>query len=183
MVSVFQDLHEFTISFHAFTERFIDTFLDLSYVQNRTGKWFVGVASVKDDATLESIIDSQSCQNQSLNKDMISNEFLTETYTFRAYTGGCYYFNKSTELWEGVGQTVYNISKDETGCGTDHLTSFGSGWFPVVNTIDFDFIFAHASFEDNLTIYMCLIITLLLYLIGMIWAFFKDRKDVKAVRM
>jgi hypothetical protein len=53
--------------------------------------------------------------------------------------------------------------------------------FRVVNTIDFDFIFAHASFEDNMTIYMCLIITFTLFFAAMIWAFLKDRKDIKEV--
>ena len=77
---------------------------------------------------------------------------------------------------------VYNTTKLVTGCGTDHLTSFGSGWFPEVNTIDFEFVFAHASFEDNMTIYMCLILTFFFYILAMIWAIWKDCKDVKQVQ-
>ena len=74
-----------------------------------------------------------------------------------------------------------NTTKTLSGCGTDHLTSFGSGFFPEPNTIDFDFIFAHASFEDNLTIYLCLIITFTLYLLALIWALLRDRKDLAAL--
>lgn len=68
-----------------------------------------------------------------------------------------------------------------TACGTNHCTSFGSAFFPEVNTIDFEFIFAHASFENNLTIYLWLIISFIIYLSCLIYAFIKDRRDVKAV--
>ena len=76
---------------------------------------------------------------------------------------------------------TYNTTKLTTACGTNHCTAFGSAWFPEVNTIDFEFIFAHASFEDNMTIYLWLIITLIIYISFMIYAYIKDRRDVKAV--
>lgn len=69
----------------------------------------------------------------------------------------------------------------ESVCGSDHLTSFATGFVPEVNTIDFDFVFAHASFEDNLTIYFCLIICFTIYIIGMIWAIVMDFSDKKKV--
>jgi hypothetical protein len=46
-----------------------------------------------------------------------------------------------------------------------------------VNTIDFEFVFAAAAFEDNLTIYLAIIIILIFYIIAMIWAVRKDIKD------
>lgn len=57
-----------------------------------------------------------------------------------------------------------------TQCRTHHLTAFAAGFFVVPNPIDFDYIFAKASFEDNITIYMTVIITLSLYLLLLIWA-------------
>ncbi len=62
------------------------------------------------------------------------------------------------------------------------MTSFGSGFFNKPNTIDFDFIFAEASFEDNLTIYLTIIISLILWLSLSIWAFLHDKDDKKKLR-
>lgn len=61
------------------------------------------------------------------------------------------------------------------------MTSFAAGHFPQINTIDFDFVFAAASFQDNMTIYFFLIISFTLYILAMIWALYNDRKDSKAV--
>ena len=68
-----------------------------------------------------------------------------------------------------------------SSCGTNHLSSFGSAWFPEVNTIDFDFVFAHTSFDDNMTVYLLVIITFIVYILAMIWAILKDRKDLREV--
>ena len=62
-------------------------------------------------------------------------------------------------------------------CRTSHLTSFGTGFFALPNTIDFKFIFAKASFEDNLTIYVAVIFTLLCMVVTLVWAKVHDKKD------
>jgi len=49
----------------------------------------------------------------------------------------------------------------------------------VPNTIDFDYVFANASFADNITIYMCLIVTMTIYICLLIWASVYDRRDEK----
>ena len=59
------------------------------------------------------------------------------------------------------------------------MGSFASGFFPIPNTIDFQFVFAAASFEDNLTIYMCLIITFTIFFILLIWAIITDMRDIR----
>ena len=53
---------------------------------------------------------------------------------------------------------------------------------PEINTIDFEFVFAAASFEDNMTIFFLLLVVFIIYLIMMIWAIIKDRKDQAAVK-
>ncbi|XP_059084074.1 uncharacterized protein LOC131881274 [Tigriopus californicus] len=161
-------------------EGFIDWFIPAESINNRTGKWYFGVASVADvKGNLTELFADQTCNDLNIGKDWLQDDFNTTTYTLQTYTSGCYYFNTSIEVWESIGVTVYNASKLESGCGTNHLSSYGSGWFPEVNTIDFEFVFAHASFEDNLTIYMLLIITFLLYIIGMIFAIIQDLRDEK----
>ena len=97
------------------------------------------------------------------------------------YTVGLYYFDVSTQIWEGIGISVYNTSIALTAGGTNHLTSFVSGFMPQPNLIDFDFIFATVSISDNMTIFMLIIVTFIVYLATMIWAAIKDRKDLKSV--
>lgn len=64
---------------------------------------------------------------------------------------------------------------------SNHLTSFGTGMFVMPNTIDFNYVFVNMGFEDNLTIYLTLIISLTIFVCLLIWARFKDRKDVQRV--
>ena len=67
-------------------------------------------------------------------------------------------------------------------CETDHLTSFGTGFFPAPNTVDFEFLLADFDYADNVTIMMVLLVTTILFLITLIWAQLKDRKDMIDVR-
>ena len=96
------------------------------------------------------------------------------------YTGGCYFFNKTTEEWEGVGVSVDpGGSNLFSSCSSDHLTSFGTGFFPEINTIDFEFMMVELDYADNVTILMVLIVTIVLFLITLIWAKIRDMRDVK----
>jgi hypothetical protein len=77
------------------------------------------------------------------------------------------------------------VTKNEYGntkCRASHLTSFGAGFFLTPNTIDFDFVFASASFTDNMTIYITVIIALILFLILAIWSTFNDIQDKEQLR-
>lgn len=47
--------------------------------------------------------------------------------------------------------------------------------------IDFDYVFDNADFEDNLTIYLTVIVSFVLYLLLMIWARRQDKKDLEKV--
>ena len=68
-----------------------------------------------------------------------------------------------------------------TYCETNHLTSYGTGFFKAQNTIDFEFIFADFDFADNVTIFVVILVTLIIFLITLIWAQIKDRKDIQKV--
>ena len=43
--------------------------------------------------------------------------------------------------------------------------------------VDYKYIFARASFEDNVTIYLTAIITMLLYFTLLAWSLVQDMKD------
>ena len=85
------------------------------------------------------------------------------------------------ETLMNVHPQVDNANYLATYCKCDHLTSFGSGFFVVPNTIDFAYVFANAGFADNVTIYMCVILTMLIYLLLMIWARREDLRDNEKV--
>lgn len=68
-----------------------------------------------------------------------------------------------------------------TICNSTHLTSFGSGMFVMPNTIDFNYVFVNMGFTDNLTIYLTLIVSLLIFVLLMIYARYKDKQDVTKV--
>ena len=61
------------------------------------------------------------------------------------------------------------------------MTSFGTGFFKTQNTIDFNFIIADFDFADNVTMFVVILISVIFFLITLIWAQLKDRKDIKAV--
>ena len=135
-----------TLNYPLITEGFIDWFIPKEVINNRTGKWFVGVISIKDSYSLENdIIDMGSCEENSITKDWLDTDFKTETYIFQAYTGGCYFFNRTTEIWESNGLTVSNICQ----------------WFTMIFTI-----FLRLSTQPKLQLAVELIIVPLLALVS-----------------
>ena len=102
-------------------------------------------------------------------------------YWMRTYTAGCYYLNAKQDEWVSDGLKTLSSTREVTVCGATHLTSFATGFFPEVNSIDFEFVFTAGDFEDNVTVYMFLDIALICYICWMIWAIFKDRQDEKKV--
>ena len=49
------------------------------------------------------------------------------------------------------------------------------------NTVDLGYVFAHAGWDDNLTIYMTIIFTGVVFLVLLIWARRQDKKDLQMV--
>ena len=59
-----------------------------------------------------------------------------------------------------------------------HLTSFAGGLVVMPNNINFQYVFANASFARNYTIYITIIFFAILYFIFALWAFVMDKKDI-----
>ena len=76
---------------------------------------------------------------------------------------------------------VLSSGRISSYCETNHLTSFGTGFFKAQNTIDFQFVFADFDFADNVTIFVVILVTVIFFLITLIWAQIRDRKDIKEV--
>ena len=83
-----------------------DWFVSVEMVKNRTGDWYFGVVALKN--TPKSVIQDGSCSD--ITKEDLDYSFnQTEEfpgYDIRIYTSGCYFFNSTTEEWDGIGITV-----------------------------------------------------------------------------
>jgi hypothetical protein len=103
---------------------------------------------------------------------------LTENVSVRVYLSGCYYINKTTGLYSSYGMEVLSTTNTTyTQCISNHLTEFASGWIVVPNDIDFDYVWSNASFTQNMTIYITVILISTIYFILLIWAQINDRND------
>ncbi len=160
--------------------------MSAEFIGNRTGSWYMGVVAFTAGKDLNSTIkDGESCNaTTGMTSSDLQYDFNgAEYYITRIYTSACYYFNRTSEIWMARGVSVINSTKLTTACVTNHLSQYGSGFYHEMNTIDFQFVFAAPSFKDNMTIFMCLIITFLVFFICLIYACYKDRKDVKALAL
>jgi len=100
-------------------------------------------------------------------------------YELRIYSSGCYYLNENNE-WQSDGLRVGSqTNHDETECFTKHLTTFADGFIVLPSPINWSYVFANMDFMRNKTIYLTLIIISSIYILLMIFARYKDKKDVE----
>ena len=79
----------------------------------------------------------------------------TSDFLLRTYTSGCYYYNSNTGKWNADGMTIFeDTNMQQTHCSSYHLTSFAGGLVVMPNNINFQYVFANASFSKNYTIYL-----------------------------
>lgn len=141
--------------------------------ENRTGKVYLAVA------LLNSSIDvSDFPVNRTLKNEDFIDEFDFD-YELRVITSGCYFYDSVRGQWSGSGLKCVAATDSHTYCEALHLTPFGSGYFPVPNTIDFEYVFSQAGSINSLIIYLVMTITFVCYLIMLIWARFMDKKDIE----
>ena len=108
------------------------------------------------------------CAYLHLTRDHIAH--FDSDYHVRVHSTGCYFFGTHLGGWHAKGVKTVNTTYSSTFCRTSHLTSFATGFFTLPNTIDFEYIFARTSFEDNLTIYMAVIFSAVFLSVLMVWA-------------
>lgn len=121
------------------------------------------------------------CSNVSINHPPISNERanLTANYELRIYTSGCYYLDQSN-TWKSDGVRVGLLTNfDQTQCFSTHLTEFTGGLRVLPSPINWSYVFANADFMKNKTIYVTVICVSTIYIILIIYARWKDRKDLE----
>ncbi|CAF0948798.1 unnamed protein product [Adineta steineri] len=125
-------------------------------------------------------INHYCLNNSSINTSLpITDEpyDFTSNYELRIYTSGCYYLDESNQ-WKSDGLTVGPLTNlYETECLSTHLTSFAGGFIVLPAPINWSYVFANANFTKNKTVYLTVIITSIIYIMLIIYARFKDKKD------
>ncbi|CAF4238484.1 unnamed protein product, partial [Adineta steineri] len=122
-----------------------------------------------------------TCSNSSVSSLPITDQRFnfTSNYQLRIYTSGCYYLDKNNQ-WKSDGLTVGPLTNHyETQCFSTHLTSFASGFVILPESINWNYVFANADFMKNKTIYLTVICVSVIYIILIIYARFKDKKDIE----
>lgn len=71
---------------------------------------------------------------------------------------------------------------EQTQCFSTHLTTFAGGFLPIPVTINWKYVFANASFLQNKTLYMTVISIVVLYIILIIIARYRDKKERNKVK-
>ena len=71
---------------------------------------------------------------------------------------------------------------NETECFSTHLTTFAGGFLVLPAPINWNYVFANADFNRNKTIYITVICIYILHLLIMVYARYKDKKDIEKVR-
>lgn len=164
-------------------------FLSNEIIKNRTGFFYVGVVEVDKDKLAESeesyildeiIVNDNENYNYTITNYTIPGALreYTTNYSMKIFTSGCYFYNYHRKIWSAEGCVVESANYAMTHCKCNHLTSFGSGFFVMPNSIDFSYVFANAGFSDNVTIYMTIVITLTLYALLLVWAKKNDKEDL-----
>ncbi|KAG7154293.1 Polycystic kidney disease protein 1-like 2-like 4, partial [Homarus americanus] len=159
---------------------FYELFLDSEVIDDVTGMYSVGIG--RYNVTIPEPQEHPCFEDPPNNTILLSYDTqFNSSYYFSTFTSSCLFFDKELLTWSSDGCKVIGANSTVTMCSCNHLTSFGSGFFIMPNTIDFSYVFANAGFTDNLTIYLVLIISIGLYLIGLIYARIMDKKDVEKV--
>ncbi len=70
-------------------------------------------------------------------------------------------------------------SVNETECLSTHLTTFAGSFLVLPAPINWNYVFANADFIKNKTIYLTVICISILYLLLIIYARYKDKKDLE----
>jgi polycystin 1L2 len=128
------------------------------------------------------------CQNEtseSLKSPPLTDKLnFTRDFGIRVFTSGCYYLDTSTGNWTSDGTHVLSDTNyTHTHCSSSHLTDFAGGFLVVPNEINFESVFANASFDQNMTIYLTVIIVTCLYILFAVWCRFMDIKDTNKTKI
>ncbi|CAM2704040.1 unnamed protein product [Rotaria socialis] len=112
------------------------------------------------------------------NKDNLSDSIqFSSDYSIRIYTSGCYYLD-SNNNWQSDGLKVGpKTSETFTQCYSTHLTTYAAGFVVLPDPIPWHALDFNPA--NNVTIYVTLSILFVLFILTMIFSYYKDGADAK----
>ncbi len=126
-------------------------------------------------------LNSTEINNCSMTTPPITNQIFNfiSNYELRIYTSGCYYLDTNNN-WQSDGLVVGSLTNHyQTQCFSTHLTTFAGGFIVLPNPINWNYVFANADFMRNKTVYLTVICVSMIYLLVIIYARYKDKKDIE----
>lgn len=106
----------------------------------------------------------------------------TSNFSIGIFSAACFYVDKRQGKWSSFGVAVVNDTNyTYTHCMSSHLTEFAGGFVVLPSKINFEYVWANASFLNNPTIYITIIVVTCLYILFAIWSHYMDRADLKRV--
>ncbi|KAI3380764.1 hypothetical protein SNEBB_003260 [Seison nebaliae] len=102
----------------------------------------------------------------------------SSNYSLRLFVSGCYYYSDNRYHSDGL-RVGSKTTWKYTECFSNHLSEFAGGWIVLPAAIDFNYVFANASFADNPTIYSTIIVIVVVYLLLLIYCRKKDIHDIE----
>ena len=156
-------------------------FLNMSQVNSFKG--YVGYSLIELDPT-QIDCSNKSSMNHTLSKLIQLKQNRTSSFSsnfwLRSYSSGCYYMNKTVNKWFSNGMEILSdTNTTHTHCQSNHLTTFAGGFIVLPNAINFNYVWAHASFTQNLVIYCAVIALVTIYVLLGVWCRFMDWTDKK----
>ena len=102
----------------------------------------------------------------------------TSNFGLKIFGSGCYFYDIQNGRWIWNNMDILGDTNDfYTHCQTSHLTQFAGGFIVLPPQINFEYVFANASFEKNSIIFTTLIILYVTYIILGILLRYKDKID------
>ncbi|XP_019641534.1 PREDICTED: uncharacterized protein LOC109483019 [Branchiostoma belcheri] len=139
-------------------------------------EWYLGVAHEVPSGT-GTITDSEG-------QNVQPSDFMLN-YTITIFSSTCLYFADDENIWKGDGcQTGRLTTPSRTHCLCNHLTPFASGssFFVAPNSIDIvASILAFSDIASNPAVVITMAVIVVLYILVVIWARRKDKKDLEKV--
>ena len=129
------------------------------------------------------------CLNSSYFK-LISSPLITYAVNFsndffiRTFTSGCYYYDEENGIWSSSGLEVLSDTEiNKIHCLSSHLTTFAGGLVVLPSAINFEYVWANASFIQNPIIYSTVMSVTCLYVLLAIIARIIDIRDKKKLNI
>ena len=160
-------------------------FLNMNSTNGFRGKVGVSIRELDSNET-SYFCDQNQNQNASLPyspplaQNKISN--LTNDFWIRIFLSGCYYYDSIRNIWAADGVEVAEDTNIEyTHCVSEHLTEFAGGFLVLPTEINFDYVWANASFLRNPIIYSTVIVLCVLYVLLAVACRYFDIQDKKKI--